>query len=91
MNVTKTPLSKLAYYKGAASALYKLGVDADSFVEAVEEEEEDTASEDAEGENRTTSEADEPKPPRWSNSSSLESGDVATRNHEMGLPSFGGV
>jgi hypothetical protein len=84
------PASKVAYYAGAALALQKLGLDAEAFVEAVDEEDPELQEQQL-AEEGPSSEADEPKSPRWGNSSSLEAGDNATRNHEMGVPAFGGV
>jgi len=81
------------YYLGCVSALLKLGVEGAPLQRA-----EDFAN--VMGKDQTADAvrgAEEPvedlrdRPPMWSGNSSLEAGDVGTRNSGSGLPSSGAV
>lgn len=51
----------------------------------------DGTAEEADPNKEMSETPDEDSKPHWSGKSSLEAGDAGTRNHEMGLPTFGGV
>jgi len=69
------------YKQGQQQALVKLGLDANMFVQAVNE---DTTQEQRE---RTHAHpVHEEKPMHWSGAANIQGGDTGTRNEQMGLP-----
>lgn len=69
------------YQYGQQQALVKLGFDADTFVQTVNE---DTTQEQRESTHSRP--VNEEKPMHWSGAANIQGGDTGTRNEQMGLP-----